>query len=154
MSESSSPDQPTQPRSRSLRRRLSRPSSYGDASETGVESKVRMDEMLRQVGDTLLYTDDFGDSWEHGIALEEVRPVDPAAPGASVPEGEETAPPEDCGGVGGYEILVAALTDPTHPEHAELGEWFSDLSGIAAADFDPTFVNLADLERRVKLAVT
>ncbi len=36
----------------------------------------------------------------------------------------------------GYEGLLDALTDPTHPEHADMREW-------APPDFDPTCFDAA-----------
>ena len=44
--------------------------------------------------------------------------------------GERACPPEDCGGVWGYENLRAALADPAHAEHEHLRDW-------AGAGFDP-----------------
>lgn len=32
--------------------------------------------------------------------------------------GERACPPEDCGGVPGYEAICSVLKDNTHPEHA------------------------------------
>src|SRR5450759_2664965 len=41
----------------------------------------------------------------------------------SVSPGSATVRPEDCGGVWGYEELLAILADPAHPEHAEQIDW-------------------------------
>ena len=69
------------------------------------------------------YTYDFGDDWQHTIAFEK---SDAAVEGQSYPVctgGKRRCPPEDCGGPWGYEILLAALSDPGHPEHETLTEW-------------------------------
>src|SRR5450759_2191855 len=62
-------------------------------------------------------------NWEHTIAFEK---SEPAVEGQSYPvciAGKRNCPPEDCGGVWGYEELLAILADPAHPEHAEQTDW-------------------------------
>ncbi|TWF75618.1 pRiA4b ORF-3-like protein [Pseudonocardia hierapolitana] len=81
------------------------------------ESEVRIDEVLADVGDTLYYVYDFGDDWLHSLKLEAVLPRDDTAPRAACTAGRRPGPPEDCGGVPGYELFDAA-TDPTHPHHS------------------------------------
>jgi Plasmid pRiA4b ORF-3-like protein len=44
--------------------------------------------------------------------------------------GARAFPPEDSGGVWGYQRLIEALSDPADPEHDEYREW-------AGEDFDP-----------------
>jgi len=51
------------------------------------------------------------------------------------------APPEDCGGIGGYAELTRVLADPAHPEHDQL-EW---LGLDDAAHFDPDGFDAAAL---------
>ncbi|WP_067607079.1 plasmid pRiA4b ORF-3 family protein [Nocardiopsis listeri] len=82
------------------------------------EEQVRLDEVLVQKGDRLAYTYDFGDDWEHLLTLQAVLPREEGAPRARCTAGKRAAPPEDCGGVPGYEF-VSAATDPEHPQHAE-----------------------------------
>ncbi|MGH8892672.1 MAG: plasmid pRiA4b ORF-3 family protein [Actinomycetes bacterium] len=71
------------------------------------EQDVRLDEVLVEVGDQLQYAYDYGDGWEHVVQLEAVldRPADSAR--AWCTDGRRMGPPEDCGGVGGYEELLA-----------------------------------------------
>jgi hypothetical protein len=100
-----------------------------EEDEAGLpEEDVRLDEVLADPGDRLFYLYDFGDNWEHVIRLETVTPRDdtapnrpgpPAtAPGAVCLDGRRDGPPEDCGGVGGYELISAAL-DPLNPDHSD-----------------------------------
>jgi len=59
------------------------------------------------------YTYDFGDDWEHDVTVENRRP---AVDGRQYPvctAGKRNCPPEDCGGVGAYDDLLAALQDPS-----------------------------------------
>lgn len=52
-------------------------------------------------------------------------------------------PPEDCGGVSGYQELRAALADPAHPEHHECLAW-------AGADFDPAAFAASEITSRLR----
>lgn len=105
-----------------------------DDGEQGVpEDQVRLDELLVDVGDKLFYTYDFGDNWRHVIRLEAVGARDQAAPRAVCTGGRGPAPAEDCGGVGGYALLVAA-TDPHHPDHGAARAEFAEAFG---SDIDP-----------------
>jgi hypothetical protein len=65
------------------------------------ESKVRLDQVLPEVGAAFGYEYDFGDGWEHAIQVEEIlpRPADFAGPVCLA--GERACPPEDCGGAPG-----------------------------------------------------
>lgn len=128
------------------------PSPFDDGPGPQPERRTRLGQVLAHAGDQLEYTYDFGDSWLHVLTVEEVLPREPGDPPALAVAAERAAPPEDCGGVGGYENLVAALADPDKPEHAELVDWATEALGIEPADFDPAYVDVADLDRRVRLA--
>jgi hypothetical protein len=36
------------------------------------------------------------------------------------------APPEDCGGVPGFNAMLEAVADPNHPNHVEAKEWLDE----------------------------
>jgi len=70
----------------------------------------------------LEYVYDFGDHWRHRVELE--KTVDDYAYGyPTVLEGEGACPPEDVGGLGGYEEFLEAWNDPEHPEHESMRRW-------------------------------
>jgi hypothetical protein len=123
-----------------------------DEGEDGIpEEKVRLDEVLADVGDVLLYEYDFGDSWTHEIRLETVLPRDEAAPQAVCTAGRRPGPPEDCGGVGGYELIVAAA-DPEHPDHAAALAEYRDMYGDDAriAEFRLTPFDVDDVNDAIR----
>ena len=69
------------------------------------EDDVRLDQLLAPKGDELWYEYDFGDGWDHkshGRGGARGAAIDGAL--RRWPDG---LPPEDCGGIGGYEELAA-----------------------------------------------
>ncbi len=104
------------------------PFQVGEGEPGIPEEQVRLDEVLAEVGDILHYCYDFGDDWQHSIKLEAVLPHTPASPRVVCTGGRRPGPLEDCGGAQGYE-LIAAATDPSHPDHAAAQAEFLDLYG-------------------------
>ncbi len=107
---------------------------------------VRVDELLAAAGERLHYQYDYGDDWWVAIEVEDV--VDGHAPPgrAVLLEGAGAGPPEDCGGIHGYRMIVAAA-DPSHPDHrqalAEVGEWWGrevSPDELGLVPFDPASV--------------
>ena len=109
------------------------PFSAGNGDEGTPEDEVRLDETLVGVGDKLFYAYDFGDDWQHTIRLEAVLAHEVSAARAICTGGRQPGPAEDCGGVGGYALLLAA-TDPGHPDHAVARAEYAELYG---SDVDP-----------------
>ena len=87
------------------------------------QRSARLAKVLREPGDRLLYRYDFGDGWEHDVALERVLEAEPDARYPRVIAGARACPPEDCGGEPGYDHLLEVLGNPGHPEHRELLRW-------------------------------
>ncbi|MBI4333824.1 MAG: plasmid pRiA4b ORF-3 family protein [Chloroflexi bacterium] len=86
-----------------------------------------------------LYEYDFGDSWKHEILVEEVLPADPRVSYPVCTAGKRACPPEDCGGVWGYEDLLEVMSDPSHEEYEERMEAFG--GRLAPEEFDLEAVN-------------
>jgi hypothetical protein len=59
-------------------------------------------------------------------------------------------PPEDVGGVSGYEEFLEALRDPYHEEHESYLTWVG--GSYDPGDFDPKAVRFDDPERRWRVA--
>ncbi len=70
-----------------------------------LEDDVLLDQVLAETGDELWYEYDFGDGWDHKLVVEEVLGEPPPMPCCTT--GRMACPPEDCGGIGGYEELAA-----------------------------------------------
>ncbi|ODS62541.1 MAG: hypothetical protein ABS41_09310 [Arenimonas sp. SCN 70-307] len=107
----------------------------------------RVADILTPANPRLEYEYDFGDGWLHLVTLEEALT---AAPGKKYPRctaGERSAPPDDCGGPGGYESLLETLADPGDPEHKSSHVWASSQKG-KRGKFDPEAFD----EQQVKFA--
>ena len=92
------------------------------------------------------YVYDFGDDWQHDVVLEDVLPRENEAEYPRCVGGERACPPEDVGGVPGYEDFLAILTDPEHEQHEELLEWAGGAFDPEA--FDPSQVRFDDPTER------
>lgn len=89
--------------------------------ESKNSKKVKLFDYLAVEKQKFHYEYDFGDNWEHEIVVEKI--LDSLPEGVQqVPyciEGERACPPEDCGGIWGYEELVEISKDKNHPDYEE-----------------------------------
>ena len=93
------------------------------------ERAFRLGDLVKP-GDVVGYRYDFGDCWDHELAIEA---AETAADGGVYPActaGEGACPPEDAGGTGGFADLKAILAGPPSTERDEMRAW-------AGEDFDP-----------------
>ena len=94
-----------------------------DEGEEGVlEDDVRLDQLVSAESDTIWYEYDFGDGWDHVFQVEEVLDEPPAT--VRCLRGRMACPPEDCGGIGGYDEL--AIWVRSGYDDAQLPEVFDD----------------------------
>lgn len=83
--------------------------------------RYKIDDYLQKYK-TINYTYDFGDNWSFTIKLEDiVHDYNFGFP--TLLEGEQTAPPEDVGGIYGYYDFLEIYNDETHPEYEETKKW-------------------------------
>jgi len=126
-------------------------SLYPDGSdelETRDAAAVKLSEVLPKVKAGCFYEYDFGDSWLHRIEVEEISPADPSQVYPACVDGRRASPPDDCGGVFGYENLLEIIRDPKHPEYEDMRMWLEELKG---EDFDPERFDPVDVNRRLSL---
>lgn len=141
-----------------------------EGEEGTLETDARVDQVLREPGDLLTYEYDFGDGWTHTLILEGTQPSDateasPAAYGLVCLAGERACPPEDVGGIGGYEEVAAWvrggrdashefdnglttqemtnwLPDGWDPDHFDLDEVNASLARLVPRDLDTALAEL------------
>ena len=79
---------------------------------------------------------DFGDDWLHDVVIESVGAPEPDVTYPLCLDGRGACPPEDCGGPGGYEALLAALKHPESNEelYAWAGGWKPKPFDVEAAN--------------------
>lgn len=109
------------------------------------ECRVTLGQLLKRAKERIRYTYDFGDDWEHEILLEGVLTAEPDVGYPVCVAGKGACPPEDCGGVWGYQDLRDALADLAHERHEEMLEWLGlqTAAELDAARFDVEEVNRA-----------
>ena len=106
--------------------------------------RTRIDDWLK-VGVKFGYTYDFGDNWEHEIVVEKRLTGEERLPYAVCLDGARHRPPEDVGGVPGYEDFLAIIKNPRDDEYEEMLAWAEkDTDG---RKFDPAYFYLPETYR-------
>lgn len=113
------------------------------------EHAIRLNDLVAP-GGRIEYTYDLGDCWDHEILVEEATVVEVDRGYPRCVAGQGACPPEDSGGVYGYQRLAEILTDPGHEEHQSMLDWF----GLDSRDqFDPARFDPEDANRRLAIGV-
>lgn len=119
----------------------------GDLDEMGMldEAGHTLVDLLGASVKTFVYEYDFGDSWRHRIDVEAITAPNPDWEYPLCVAGERAAPPEDVGGVPGYEDFLAAIGDPKNDEHDSFLTW-------VGGAFDPEGFDLNVINRMLRFA--
>lgn len=113
-----------------------------DMMEVKDESKIKLSRVVNGGIKKFVYTYDFGDNWEHVIAVEKTLAVEPGVHYPRCTAGKRACPPEDCGGPWGYGDLLNAIQNPKHTEHKQMLEWFG-------GEFDPERFDIEEINDRL-----
>jgi hypothetical protein len=70
------------------------------------------------------YVYDFGDSWQHRIIVENVKPAEQQTPCPEFLGGERRCPPEDCGGIPGYYDFLEKIAAKRGKRRKEALDWY------------------------------
>lgn len=109
-----------------------------DELDTIDESKTQLAKLLKAQGDSFIYLYDFGDSWRHEVVLEEIIAVNDIIKTPICIDGARRCPPEDVGGVHGYQEFLEAILDPSHEDYERFVTW---AGGHFLDEFDVRSVN-------------
>ena len=106
------------------------------------EEEHTLGEVLPAKGDRIVFEYDFGDNWMHDVWVKGIRDYAPGEPHeVMLVKGQGACPPEDCGGVWGYEDLLALRNMKRKSrEEKESLKWY----GMDSPNFDPEEYNLED----------
>jgi len=120
---------------------------WGGGPRTIDVDRVRIRDLLKPRKTHLKYTYDLGDCWEHELTFTRTRSGEPGVAYPRYIGGERAAPPEDCGGIWGFDEALEALADPEHPDHEATAEWWGDFDP-EALDHDQCRTRLSGMASR------
>ncbi len=90
------------------------------------EESVILAEILPRKGSWFTYLYDYGDSWEHEIRVEKRWHERGTALTIRCLDGRGACPPEDSGGVWGYQDKLEMLANPKAPDTDGIREWMGE----------------------------
>jgi len=111
-------------------------------------TEVAVADFIQEPGDQAIYNYDYGDGWQHEVAYEGSFAREKGKRYPLCLAGELAGPPEDCGGIPGYDECIEALKKNDNSEGLLdwLGRWRPDR-------FDPAKVKFWSPLRRLKIAL-
>ncbi len=104
------------------------------------ESRTQLLDLEQELLQGTVYTYDFGDSWEHVVMLEKVIPESEGKLYPVLLDGRRACPPEDIGGVPGYQNFLEALTNPEDEKHLDMPH-IPNLNGYDPEHFGKDAIN-------------
>ena len=107
------------------------------------EKRVKLSQLVTGEKFKFIYEYDFGDSWEHELLVEKILPPEKGAHYPRCIKAKRACPPEDVGGMWGYDDFLEAIQDPDHPDHEDMLEW-------VGGEFDPEAVDLDEINETLR----
>ncbi|MDR1932231.1 MAG: plasmid pRiA4b ORF-3 family protein [Spirochaetales bacterium] len=118
-------------------------SGFGEDAE---DESVTLERLGLEAKQRFLYTYDFGDNWDHQILVSKILPAQQCSQEDRLYplclKGERACPPEDCGGVYGYDEVMEALKNPEAESSADWTEWLGT--------YDPEFFDIDAVNKRLR----
>jgi hypothetical protein len=118
-------------------------SSMVDYKEVVDSEQIKLNQVFMAEGEKIEYEYDFGDGWIHTIKLEKIVPIKLNELYPTCIRGKRNCPPEDCGGIWGYEHLLEVIKNKKHPKYKDMKDWLED-------DFDPEYINIEEINNKLK----
>lgn len=109
-------------------------------------TEVKISQIVSSDGDEMVFSYDYGDGWEVKIVLERIF-EDKELPGKELPrvlDGKGYGIVEDCGGVGGLEVIAEVFKLKEGEQYEEQCEW------LGMTDLDLSSFDIDDMNYRLK----
>ena len=106
-------------------------------------SSIKLDSVISKENEQFIYEYDFGDYWQHTIQLEKILPVEKKVYYPKCIGGERHCPPDDCGGIHGYEELLTIIKNPGNEEYEGMMEWLG-------GEYDPEDFKLDEINKSLR----
>ena len=117
-----------------------------DESNTFWSGDVTVRDLITDEKQVFEYVYDLGDNWVHKIVVEKIHSE--GEPFPMVIDGERNGPPEDCGGIYGYEELLEIRKNPDHELYEDrIVNWLGE-------DFDPELFDKQSMNSRLHVVGT
>ncbi len=113
------------------------------SEETINEKTVKLKDVVNKEKQKFHYDYDFGDDWRHELIIEKILPLGKGRYYPVCIDGARACPPEDCGGIPGYEDFLTAIKRPNHAEHEAVLEWIG-------GSFDPEEFDMEEINEALK----
>jgi hypothetical protein len=102
---------------------------FGSLELAARSTDVPLSELRLRVGTRFRYEYDLNGPWEHEVRLESRHEADPGRRYPNCLDGDESCPPEDCGGVNGFQARREAWTAPeTSDDFTVLADFIEQLT--------------------------
>jgi hypothetical protein len=101
--------------------------------------EFRLNEFIKRKGSKFTYLYDFGDLWKHSVVLENSNFKRESDLEVYCIDGERACPPEDIGGISGYNRLVETINNPASENFENIMDWIEN--GYDSESYDVKIVN-------------
>lgn len=115
------------------------PDGFPSGPRNHNQEDYTLSDLLTEKGKSIEWEYDFGDSWYHDVKLSSIGDYKADEPLVSFIKGERECPPEDCGGIWGYQDLLSIYEKKKSrkrltPDEKDRLEWYE-----MDEDFDPDY---------------
>lgn len=100
---------------------------------------LKLSDIFKNEKQKIEYEYDFGDGWEHRITLEKIVEKENNVNYPICIAGKRNCPPEDIGGIGGYQYFLEVIKNPENGDYEEMIQYSGD--DFDPEEFDIEFIN-------------